>query len=341
MRVAVYHRNDDVRIEERPAPVVGPGEALMRVEASGICGSDVLEWYRVKKAPIVLGHEVAGTIVEVGAGVGGIRPGDRVVASHHVPCTTCRRCLAGNDTVCETLRTTTFDPGGFAELVRLPAINVDRGVYRMPDSMGFAIASFTEPLACVVRAQRRAGMHPGHSVLVLGAGLAGLLHLAVAPTSGAGFVAATDVSQPRLDAAIRLGASAAWNAGDDVPARLKERLGGGLADLVIVCAAAPRVFHQALACVQPGGTVLMFSLPDPGTTMDMDLHELWKSGIRVMSSYAGNRADHLAAIEILRAGRIDVSSLITHTLPLARTAEGFRLVATGGATLKVIVEPQR
>jgi L-iditol 2-dehydrogenase len=282
---------------------------------------------------------VAGVIESVGPGVENVRPGDRVVASHHVPCMTCRRCLAGNDTVCETLRTTSFDPGGFAEFVRLPTINVDRGVYPIPDGMSFEVASFAEPLACAVSAQRLAAMRPGHSVLVLGAGLAGLMHVAAAPASGAGFVAATDLAAPRLDAARRLGAAAALTPDRDLPARLRERLGGGLADLVVVCTAAPAAFTQALACVEPGGTVLLFALPDPGTAFAMDMHSLWKSGVRIMSSYAGNRADHLAAIEMLRSGRVDAASLITHRLPLDRAAEGFRLVAAGGATLKVIVLP--
>ncbi len=339
MRVAVYHSNRDVRIEEREIPAIGPGEALMRIESSGICGSDVMEWYRMAKAPLVLGHEVAGTIAAVGTGVTGLAVGDRVVASHHVPCNTCRHCLAGNDTICETLRSTSFDPGGFAQYVRLPAINVDRGIYPIPDGVSFEQASFTEPLACVLRAQRIAAMPPGHAVLIVGAGLAGLLHVAASPFFGAGIVVATDVVETRLDAARRMGALRAWHAGEDVPGLLSEACGGRLADLVILCTAAPGAFARALACTEAGGTLLMFALPDPGTTHEMDLHELWKRGTRITSSYAGNRADHMAAIELIRAGRIDVGSLVTHRLPLERTGEGFSLVAGGGDAIKVIVEP--
>jgi len=338
VRAAVYYSNDDVRIEDRPVPGIGPGEALLRIEASGICGSDVLEWYRRARAPLVLGHEVAGIVEEVGEGVASIRPGDRVVASHHVPCNTCRHCLAGHETLCDTLRTTSFDPGGFAERVRLPAINVDRGVYPMPDAMSFETATFTEPLACVLRAQRIAAMPPGHRVLVLGSGLAGLLHVAAAPIFGAGFVAATDLVPERREAAGRLGA-APFGADGDLPRFLGER--GGLADLVIVCAAAPGIFDQALACVERGGTILLFALPEPGTVHPMPMHDIWRNSIRIIASYAGNRADHMAALSILAAGRIDVSSLVTHRLPLDRTAEGFRLVAEGRRALKVIIEPQR
>jgi len=332
MRAAVYHSNADVRIEERDVPSIGPGEALMRIEASGICGSDVLEWYRIRKAPVVLGHEVAGVIEKVGQGVDHLSPGDRVVASHHVPCNTCRYCLSGHDTLCDTLRTTSFDPGGFCEYVRLPAINVDRGVYPIPDGVSFEIASFTEPLACVIRAQRRAALPPGHRVLVLGSGLAGLLHVAAAPTSGASTVTATDIVLSRLEAARSLGAATNL-ATDDLPP--------DCADLTIVCTAAPRALEQALACTDRGGTILLFALPEPGSTFPMPMHELWKDGVTITSSYAGNRDDHLAALALLSSGRIDVAPLITHRLPLAETAEGFRLVAEARDALKVIIEPQR
>ena len=161
MRVAMYYNNRDIRIEEMPRPAVGRGEVLVRIEASGICGSDVMEWYRIHKAPLVLGHEIAGQIVAVGEGVETYRPGDRVAASHHVPCNTCHYCLSGHHTVCETLRQTNFYPGGFAEYVLLPALNVDRGVYRLPEEMTYEEATFIEPLACVLRAQRMAGISPG------------------------------------------------------------------------------------------------------------------------------------------------------------------------------------
>ena len=233
MRAAVYYNNSDVRLEERPVPAIGPGEALVHIKASGICGSDVLEWYRVPKAPIVLGHEVAGDVVEVGEGVTNVAVGDRVVLSHHVPCNTCRYCLTGNHTACHTLHTTNFDPGGFAEYVRMPALQTDRGILRMPDSMTYEEGSFVEPLACVVRAQTRAGVRPGSTVLVMGSGISGLLHIRLALALGAGKVFATDVSQYRLDWALGSGATGVWDAieaGDNLPQLLRVRSRPGVAD---------------------------------------------------------------------------------------------------------------
>ena len=151
----MYYSNQDVRVEEMPVPRIGPGELLLRVEASGICGSDVMEWYRLTRAPLVLGHEVAGEVVQAGEGVERFREGDRLVVTHHVPCNACHYCLSGHHTVCDTLRQTHFDPGGFSEYLRVPAINVDRGAFRLPDGVSFEEASFAEPLACVLRGQQR------------------------------------------------------------------------------------------------------------------------------------------------------------------------------------------
>src|SRR3989304_8070506 len=133
MRVSVYYNNNDVRLEERPVPKIRDGELLIKVIASGICGSDVMEWYRIKKAPLVLGHEIAGDIVEVGKGIDKYKKGDRVFVSHHVSCNTCHYCLIGHTSACDTLRTTNFEPGGFAEYIRVPMINVDRGSFVAPE----------------------------------------------------------------------------------------------------------------------------------------------------------------------------------------------------------------
>ncbi|MEM2134755.1 MAG: alcohol dehydrogenase catalytic domain-containing protein, partial [Candidatus Jordarchaeaceae archaeon] len=206
-----------------PKPRIGPGEILVRAMACGICGSDVMEWYRVKKAPRVLGHEMTGEFVEVGAGVKKFKVGDRAFVSHHVPCNTCRYCLTGHHTACETLHTTNFDPGGFAEFVRVPSLQVDRGIYLLPDDMSFEVGTFVEPLACCVRGQRQAGVRPGDSVFVIGTGISGILHIMLARNLGAGMIIGSDISRYRLDAARRFGANAVIDAREgDVAERLRE-----------------------------------------------------------------------------------------------------------------------
>ncbi len=161
MRVAMWYNNRDLRVEEIPIPQIGPGELLVRVVASGICGSDVMEWYRLDRAPLVLGHEITGEVVEVGEGVEQYTVGDRVAVAHHVPCNTCHYCLSGNPTVCDTLRRTNFDPGGFTEYVRLPAINVDRGVFILPDEVSLPVPP---PVLDALEGDGFAPNHIGHDV---------------------------------------------------------------------------------------------------------------------------------------------------------------------------------
>jgi L-iditol 2-dehydrogenase len=341
MRVAMYYNNQDVRLEELPTPQIGPGEILVKVFASGICGSDVMEWYRIKKAPLVLGHEIAGEIVKVGDDVKGYKIGDRVFVSHHIPCNTCRYCLNGHHTVCETLHTTNYDPGGFAEYIRVPRLNVDRGVFLLPDEVSFEEGSFVEPLGCVVRGQRIARLKPGQSVLILGSGISGLLHLLLARALGAGRVITTDVNEYRLNAAQKFGADAVIHAHEDIPARLREVNDGRLADLVIICTGALLAFTQALQSVDRGGTVLFFAPTDPGVELPVPVNEFWRNGITLLPSYGASPLDCAQAIELIRAGRVPVRQMITHRLSLAETGLGFKLVAEASESIKVIVEPHR
>ena len=297
MRAAVYYNNKDVRVEDVARPEIGPGELLVKIMASGICGSDVLEWYRIKKAPIVLGHEVAGVIEEASAtprskdtslrstskGVRGFKAGDRVVVSHHVPCGKCRYCLAGNHTVCETLHTTNFDPGGFAEFVRVPRINVELGTFRLPEEISFEDGTFCEPLACVVRGQRTAGFRKDQTLLILGSGVSGLLHIMLARANGAKRIIASDVNEFKMKKAKEFGADAVINAKEDIPARVKEINEGCGADLVIVCTGALTAFKQALKSVDRAGTIMCFATTEPGVDLPVPINEFWRNSIKVIS----------------------------------------------------------
>ena len=342
MRVAMYYNNHDVRLEDMPVPEIGPGELLLRVEAGGLCGSDVMEWYRIQRAPVVLGHEVSGQVVQTGPGVERYKEGDRLVVTHHVPCNACRFCLTGHHTVCDTLRETNFEPGGFSEYLRVPEINVDRGVFAIPDQVSFEDASFTEPLACVYRGQRRANIQPGQSVLVLGSGLAGLLHINLARALGAGRIVATDMVDFRLEAARRLGADVAFSASEDVPARLREVNEGRLADLVIVCTGAPPALDQALRSVERGGTVLLFAPTEPGVTVSVPINDVFfRNDATLTTTYAGAPADLGTAMELISSGRVQVGQMISHRLGLADAGLGFKLTADAKDSLKVIIEPQK
>ena len=341
MRVAMYYNNRDVRLEEMPKPKIGAGEILVKVMASGICGSDVMEWYRIKKAPRVLGHEITGKIAEVGEGVECYKVGDKVFVSHHVPCNTCHYCLNGDHTACETLHTTNYDPGGFSEYIRVPQLNVDRGVFLLPDEVSFEDGAFIEPLACVIRGQREARLKPGQSVLILGSGISGLLHLLLARALGAGRVITTDISEYRLKAAQRLGADEVIHAKEDVPTRVREINDDRPVNLVIICTGALSAFGQAFESADRGGMILCFATTPPDIEVTVPINDFWRNGIKMLPSYANSPYDAAVAINLIRAGRVPVHEMITHRLGLEEAGRGFQLVAEADESIKVIIEPHK
>jgi len=342
MRVLMYYSNADVRIEEMPTPTPRQGELLMKVVASGICGSDVMEWYRRDKVPLVLGHEVAGEVVSVGEGVDQFSPGDRIAATHHVPCNTCRYCLKGHETMCETLlKGTSFHPGGFAEYIRIPAINVDRGVFHIPEGVSYENASFMEPLACVLRGQKNAGIKPGQTVLVLGSGISGLLHIGLARALGAGLIFAVDTIPFRLEKARQMGADLALHADGDIISAVREANDGFLADLVIICFEG--FIPMAFEMVERGGTILFFAGATEGARIPATINDIfWRTEVTLTSSYAGSPQDCQTAIDLLRAGSIPVENTVTHRLGMEEAPKGFARVCAPveNACIKVIVEPQ-
>lgn len=339
----MYYSNNDVRLEEMPTPQIGPGELLLKIAASGICGSDVMEWYRRDKVPLVLGHEVAGEVVEVGDGVEKFKAGDRVAATHHVPCNTCHYCLNGHHTVCETLlKGTHFEPGGFAEYIRVPAINVDRGVFHIPEGVTYEEASFMEPLACILRGQKSARLSPGQTVLVLGSGISGLLHVGLARALGAGLVVAADTISFRLKKAEEMGADLALHADDKIPELLRQDNDGRLADLVIIC--FDGFIPLALNAVEKGGTILFFAGAAEGATLPATINDLfWRTEITLTSTYAGAPFDCRTALKLIKEGGIHVLETVTHRLGMSEAHLGFQAVCapTEHDCIKVIVEPQR
>ncbi|MCK4672552.1 zinc-dependent dehydrogenase [candidate division WOR-3 bacterium] len=341
MHAAVYYNNKDIRIEDLPKPRISNDEILVKVIASGICGSDVMEWYRVKKAPRILGHEISGEIEEVGKNVNQYKIGDRVFVSHHVPCNECRYCRAGFHTVCDTLKSTNFDPGGFAQFIRVPEINVRFGTFILPDEVSFDEGTFVEPLGCVIRGQRFADVKKGHTVLVIGSGISGLLHIQLAKAKGAAKVIATDINEYRLDAAKRFGADVVINANDDVPAIVKEANDGRLADVVIVCTAALEAFDQAFKSVDRAGILLLFAPTAPETRVPLPLFDIYFKGVKIVFSYAAVTQDIEEAIDLLKNKEINVNDMITHRFGLSNIQKGFDLVARADKSIKVIIEPHK
>ena len=340
MKVAMYYNNKNIPLEGMPVPKIGEDEILVKIIASGICGSDVMEWYRTKKAPLVLGHEIAGVIEQAGKNVKKFKKGDRVFVTHHVPCESCFYCREGKETVCDTLRSTNFSPGGFSQYVRVPKINVEKGTFPLPKNLSFEEGTFIEPLGCVVRGQRIADVRKNHSVLVLGSGISGLLHIKLAKSKGAKVIA-TDINQFRMDMAKKAEADHVLNAKDLTPEKLKKLNHGKLADRVIVSTGAVPAIKQAFESIEKGGTILLFAPTDPGKNIEIPFNDLWFKGVTLTTTYAAVRKDLEEAISLIRNRKVNVRDMITHRLPLSETKKGFELVSKAEDSVKVIIEPQR
>ncbi|MFH1223581.1 MAG: alcohol dehydrogenase catalytic domain-containing protein [Pseudomonadota bacterium] len=308
-----------------PVPKIGDGEILVKVKASAICGTDVMEWYRIKKAPRILGHEIAGDIVESRSKK--YKVGQRVFVSHHVACNTCKYCLAGNHTACETLHSGNYDPGGYSEYVRVPEINVERGVYVLPDNVTYDEGTMIEPLGCVLRGQRVIGVGKNQTVLILGSGVSGLMNIQVAKSKGA-HVIATDVDEVRLQRAKEFGADRVVNANN---------VSGIEADKIILCTGSYKAVEQAFQCIDRKGTILLFAIPDKN--IELPTTDIWRNEITITSSYGAAADDLQESMDVIASRKIDVRPLVTHKFPLTKIQEGFNLVANPKDSLKVIIEP--
>jgi len=325
MKVAVYYNNNDIRIENRDIPKINEGEILLKVKVSGICGTDIMEWYRIKKAPRILGHEITGKIVESKSQK--FQVGERVFVSHHVPCNDCKYCLEDNHSACDTLHGGNYDPGGYSEYVRVPTINVERGVYPLPEEVSYEEGSWIEPLACVVRGQRIIGVKKNHTVLILGAGVSGLMNIQFAKLTGADVIA-TDVDPYRLEKAKEFGADEVFQAGEKINSN---------ADKIIICTGAMPAVKQAFECIDKKGTILFFAIPKENVSLP--IVDFWRNELTVLSSYGAAPDDLDESLFLIQAKKINVKDMLTHRLPLEQIQQAFKLVAAGGNCLKVVLNP--
>ena len=341
MKVAMYYNNNDVRIEDMEIPSINDDEILVKVYSSGICGSDVMEWYRIKKAPLVLGHEIGGEIVGIGRNVKEYKIGDRVFVSHHVPCNECSFCLDDKHTLCNTLHSTNYYPGGFAEYIRIPKINVDVGVFKLPDEITYDESVFIEPLACVVRSMRISDMKPDKNVLIIGSGIAGLLHIKLARFMGANKIISTDINDYRLKVAKKIGSDFLINAKKDLIGELNKINGGIFPNYVFLCTGAISAVKQALLSINQGGTIMFFAPTKPGVEIPFPLFDLWNKEVKMLSTYAGAPRDIDESISLIRDKKITVDDLISHKLPLKEASKGFKLVEKAEESIKVILKPHK
>src|SRR5262245_377686 len=304
------------------------------MRACGLCGSDLMSWYQDPRAPVVLGHEPVGEVVAAGAGAA-VRPGRRVFVHHHVPCFACGLCRAGRHTLCATFRETRIDPGGLAELFRVPEPNARADVLELPEGLRDDAATLIEPLACILRGQRRAGVREGSRVAVVGAGSMGLLQVQAALATGAAAVVAVEPREERRALAAAAGARVAGGLGAGA---VREALDGDLADVVLVCTHHPEAIAAALHMAGPAGVVQLFAPTEPGELVPLDLGAVFFREVDLQSTYSAGPFDTRDALAMLAGGAIDASLVISHQVGLDEVAEGFRLARSGEA-VKVVVVP--
>ena len=334
---AVYYAPGDLRIEEVPLPPLGRGEMLVRIRACGLCPGEVMDWYMARKAPVPLGHEPVGEVVEAADGVA-FRPGDRVFVHHHAPCLTCRVCRRGDFVHCATWRPRRLLPGGLAThaIVQAPAVAVD--VVRLPEGLSDDAATFVEPLACVVKSVRRARVREGDGVLVIGLGVMGLLHLhALRALSAPGLLLAADRVPERLDRG-RAVADVVIDTSrvplTDAVARATDR---GV-NVVIAGPGSVEAYEAGRQALAPGGTLVIFTPTPPDAVWPLRMHEVFFSETTIVPSYSAGPDDTREALRLL-AGGLPVEPLITHRLPLEDAGQGYALVRAATSALKVVVRP--
>jgi L-iditol 2-dehydrogenase len=347
MLAAVYHGPQDLRIQDVPVPVIGSGEILIRVLDASICGTDLRIYHgNHRKYPPgtvrIPGHEVVGTIAEIGAGVGGYTIGQRVFVAPNMGCGHCRECTAGRNNLCANYDAVgvTLD-GGFAEYMRVPANSVWQGnVIPIQDAVDPAVAALVEPLACVLRGQNALHIQPGEVVLVMGAGPIGVMHVKLARLRGAGRVI---VSEPLPDRAAQAGRMGADRVVIPTQESLKEivaaETGGRGADVVIVAAPVHAAQESAIDLAAIGGRINLFGgLPTDRPYIQLDSNRVHYKELVVTGTTACSTADCRQATDIVNAGLVDLSDLVSRRFPLAEAVRAFA-AAEDRKSLKIVLEP--
>ncbi len=340
MKAIIYYSHDDIRLENRSIPSISEHELLVQVHGCGLCGSDILKIAQHAPAPVVLGHELTGTIVERGRAVSGFEVGQCVIVAHHVPCGTCHYCRHGNYSMCSAFKASNIDPCGFAEYIRVPAQHVQHTTLQLPDNLSAEEGSFTEPLACCVRAVRRTPLLAGDTVVIMGLGSVGLLMLQAVKALGTRSdldlrVVGVDLLPERLELARVLGADEAFFApGNEHGLRslLDPLTEGRGADAVIITVPGMRPFQQALAAMRKGGTLNLFAAHTGA--VPLNLETLYQQELTLTSTYSSSPDELRLALDLLASQAVRVNDLISHRLTLSRFSEGVRLMRERAA-LKV------
>jgi len=349
MHAAVYRGNGSISVDEIPTPEIGPGEILVRVEACGICHTDLKKIeHDLLPPPRVFGHETAGVVAAIGQDVTKFAPGDRVVAFHHIPCMDCFYCrhkLYAQCTIYKKVGITAgFEPagGGFAQYVRVMPWIVEHGVEKIPEGVSFDRATLVEPLNTCLKAVVQCAIQPDEFVVIMGQGPIGLMFTMLAHRTRA-TIAATDTIPERLSIAARCGADRCWDPlATDVPAEVKRLTENRGADVVIVAASVPGIVQQAIACSRPGARILLFAQTSATERIEASGADICAGERTLFGCYSASIDLQKESANLVFGGELPVEELISHRLPLVKIRSGIELALhPGPKSLKIIVQPQR
>ncbi|GLC87149.1 zinc-dependent dehydrogenase [Lysinibacillus piscis] len=341
MKAAVFYDKNNIRYEERPMPTIGEGEVLLRMEVCGLCGTDI---HKVLDETVpettVLGHEVAGTIVEIGQGVEEFVVGDRVFVAHHVPCFTCHYCQRKLFTLCKQFKETNLEPGGFSEYIRVPALHVKHTMGKLPENVTFEEGALVEPVACCLHGFESMDIRPGDSVLILGAGQIGCLQIQIARHLLAGQIFVSDINPYRLEQSLHFGATAVMNSKtENLQEKVMEWTAGQGVDHVIISAGVSALLTEAMNCVRKGGTILVFA-PFREEEIAIPAHRFFMDELKVIGSYSSHPYNYETALQLIQQGVIRVNDMVTHRFPLAQLDEAIHCAhSPNEQALKVLLVP--
>jgi L-iditol 2-dehydrogenase len=342
VKVAKFYSLNDIRIEDIPIPEINAYDVLIKTKACGICSGDAMPWYIEKKAPLVLGHEPVGEIVKLGSSLHHSNTpffvGDRVFVHHHAPCLNCKHCNHGNYVQCNTWRNSKIVPGGVSEYILIPETNLKNDTLQLPENISYEDGTLIEPTACVVKSLKRACIKKGDTILIIGLGVMGQMHVLLARDFGAEKIIGADMIPFRLHKALEFGADHVIDVSkEDIIGSLKSITDGFMADIVIVGPNSAIAMKQGIEAVAPGGTVVFFTPAKPDEMLTIDPNYIYFRDIKIVTSYSCGPDDTKKALNFISKGSISSRKLVTHRFTIDETERAYRLTAEAKDSLKCLI----